>query len=90
MKIGIIGAMDVEVRHLRDAVQDGTTTTVAGMVFDDGTIGGTPVTVVRCGVGKVDAAMCAQVLTTALAWTASSTPAWRVRLMHASTSATCS
>ncbi|MGN0076864.1 MAG: 5'-methylthioadenosine/adenosylhomocysteine nucleosidase [Parafannyhessea sp.] len=62
MKIGIIGAMDVEVRHLRDAVQDGTTTTVAGMVFDDGTIGGTPVTVVRCGVGKVDAAMCAQVL----------------------------
>lgn len=62
MKLGIIGAMDVEVEHLRGKVVDPTRVKVAGMAFDDGTIGGTPVTVVKCGVGKVDAAVCAQVL----------------------------
>ena len=41
---------------------DLTVTTKAGMEFYDGVLEGLPAVVVQCGVGKVNAAMCAQVL----------------------------
>ena len=60
--VGIIGAMDVEVALLRERLAGRTTTERAGMVFDQGRIGETPVVVARCGVGKVSAALCVQTM----------------------------
>lgn len=61
-KIGIIGAMDLEVDVLKAKLSDCTITTRAGMDFYEGTLKGTPVVVVRCGVGKVNAALCVQAM----------------------------
>ena len=61
MKIGIIGAMEVEVRHLVSHVEGDRVTAMAGMEFHEGTLLGKDVVVVRCGVGKVNAAVCATI-----------------------------
>ena len=62
MKLGIIGAMAVEVATLKEKM-DGTVISVkAGMEFCEGVLGGLPAVVVQCGVGKVNAALCAQIL----------------------------
>ncbi len=61
-KLGIIGAMELEVESLISAMGDKTCRTVAGSGFYEGTLEGLPVVVVRCGVGKVNAALCAQIL----------------------------
>jgi len=62
MKLGIIGAMDVEVATLKDAMENKVEKTVAGSVYCEGTLEKLPVVIVQCGIGKVNAAMCAQVL----------------------------
>ncbi|MDD7441404.1 MAG: 5'-methylthioadenosine/adenosylhomocysteine nucleosidase [Sutterellaceae bacterium] len=62
MKVGIIGAMEVEVASLKASLQDSKSETVAGMEFCEGTLGGITAVVVKCGVGKVNAACCVQVL----------------------------
>lgn len=62
MKLGIIGAMDIEVAALKAAMENLTTHTHAGMAFYEGTLEGTAAVVVQCGVGKVNAAMCTQAL----------------------------
>jgi len=61
-KLGIIGAMAVEVESLKAQMEDLTVVQKAGMEFYDGVLEGLRVVVVQCGVGKVNAAMCAQVL----------------------------
>ena len=61
-KLGIIGAMKVEVETLKGKMQGVTTVQKAGMEFYDGILSGMPVVVVVCGVGKVNAAMCVQIL----------------------------
>ena len=61
-RIGIIGAMDVEVSALYDSMIDATETPIAGMIFRKGNIGEVPVVVVKSGIGKVNAAICAQIL----------------------------
>lgn len=61
-KLGIIGAMTVEVETLKSAMTNLTVSHKAGMEFYDGILEGLPAVVVQCGVGKVNAAMCAQVL----------------------------
>ena len=61
-KLGIIGAMDVEVAALKETMENLTVTRKAGMEFYDGVLEGLPAVVVQCGVGKVNAAMCVQVL----------------------------
>ena len=61
-KLGIIGAMDIEVALLKSNMQQMTVTRKAGMEFYDGLLAGLPAVVVQCGVGKVNAAMCAQIL----------------------------
>ena len=61
-KLGIIGAMDVEVATLKEKMEGAVLTTKAGMEFCEGTLGGLSAVVVQCGVGKVNAAMCAQIL----------------------------
>lgn len=62
MRIGIIGAMEVEVELLRSRLEGAATERVAGMDFCSGRLGETDVVVVRCGVGKVNAGICGQVL----------------------------
>ena len=60
--LGIIGAMQVEVDLLLKAMDRKYGKTIAGSVFYEGTLEGIPVVVVQCGVGKVNAAICAQIL----------------------------
>ena len=62
MKLGIIGAMTVEVEALKENMTGKQITTRAGMEFCDGMLEGLPTVVVQCGVGKVNAAMCVQIL----------------------------
>lgn len=61
-KLGIIGAMSVEVETLKGQMQALTVAEKAGMVFYQGTLEGVPAVVVVCGVGKVNAALCVQIL----------------------------
>ena len=62
MKLGIVGAMDVEVATLKEVMENLTVTRKAGMEFYDGVLEGLDAVVVQCGVGKVNAAMCVQIL----------------------------
>ena len=61
-KLGIIGAMTVEVALLKDNMVNMAVSTHAGMEFCEGRLNGLDAVVVQCGVGKVNAAMCAQIL----------------------------
>ncbi len=61
-KIGIIGAMDLEVSTLIEKMNVVKTVTKAGMTFNEGKIGDTDVVVVKCGIGKVNAGICVQIL----------------------------
>lgn len=62
MKIGIIGAMELEVAALKQELTQATQQEVAGMTFFDGKLDQVSVVVVQCGIGKVNAAMCVQIL----------------------------
>lgn len=62
MKLGIIGAMDVEVAALKENMLDLSVYTHAGSEYCEGTLRDCPAVVVQCGVGKVNAALCAQIL----------------------------
>ena len=59
---GIIGAMDIEVALIKDAMTVERQIDKAGMNFCEGTLGGKKLVVVKCGVGKVNAAICVQIL----------------------------
>ena len=61
-KLGIIGAMQVEVELLLADLENKTEKTVAGSTFYEGLLNGQNVAIVQCGVGKVNAAICAQIL----------------------------
>ncbi|MCI8830618.1 MAG: 5'-methylthioadenosine/adenosylhomocysteine nucleosidase [Lachnospiraceae bacterium] len=60
--LGIIGAMDEEVLEIKNALKDVTVETAAGMDFYRGKINEKEVVVVRSGIGKVNAAVCSQIL----------------------------
>ena len=60
--LGIIGAMDEEVAKVKEQMEDVETKQIASMEFLKGTVKGHPVVVVRSGIGKVNAAMCTQIL----------------------------
>ena len=60
-KIGIIGAMSVELEFLKSKLEENSAETKAGgMTFTEGKINGSSVVLVQSGVGKVIAAVCAQ------------------------------
>ena len=61
-KLGIIGAMQQEVETLLGVLENKSTQVKAGSTFYEGTLEGLPVVIVQCGVGKVNAAACAQIL----------------------------
>lgn len=60
--LGIIGAMDEEVLEIKNALTDVSVETVTGMDFYRGKVNGKEVVVVRSGIGKVNAAVCSQIL----------------------------
>ena len=62
MKLGIIGAMDIEVATLKEKMEQVEASAHAGSTYYEGILEGTPAVVVQCGVGKVNAALCAQIL----------------------------
>lgn len=62
MKLGIIGAMDVEVDLIKARLSQQTTQKFAGMEFVQGEYAHVPLVVVCCKVGKVNAALCTQIL----------------------------
>lgn len=61
-RIGIIGAMDIEVDALKEQMTGVTRISKASMEFFQGKLNGKDVVVVRSGIGKVNAAVCTQIL----------------------------
>lgn len=61
-KIGIIGAMEIEVETLKSHMQITNTLERASMNFLEGLLHDIPVVIVRSGIGKVNAGMCVQIL----------------------------
>ena len=62
MKLGIVGAMAVEIATLKENMENIQESTQAGMTFYEGSLKGLSVVLVQCGVGKINAAMCTQIL----------------------------
>lgn len=60
--IGIIGAMDVEVTSLKESAEITKTTKIAEMEFCEGNLGEKSIVIVKCGMGKVNAGICAHTL----------------------------
>lgn len=60
--IGIIGAMEEEVIKLKEKMSGVTVHQKASMEFNRGLLEGREVIVVRSGIGKVNAAVCTQIL----------------------------
>ena len=61
-KIGIIGAMELEVTELKAKMNTTNIVKRAGMEFYEGTLNNANVVIVRSGIGKVNAALCVQIL----------------------------
>lgn len=61
-KIGIIGAMDIEVAGLKADMEIKREIRKAKMNFCEGVLKGHDVVVVKSGIGKVNAAVCTQIL----------------------------
>ncbi len=61
-KIGIIGAMELEVEELKSKMEVKQIVEKASMKFFEGVLNGKDVVIVQCGIGKVNAGMCVQIL----------------------------
>ncbi len=61
-KIGIIGAMELEVAALKSKLELKNVVDKAGMKFHEGILNGKDVVIVQCGIGKVNAGICVQIL----------------------------
>ena len=59
---GIIGAMDTEIQIIREKMDRCRTNSLYGLTFYQGKIGSFDVVLAKCGIGKVNAARCAQIL----------------------------
>lgn len=62
VKLGIIGAMPVEVETLISRMQNISSATIAGSLFYEGILESLPTVITQCCAGKVNAAICAQIL----------------------------
>ena len=61
-RIGIIGAMRVEIEALAAAMENPKTEVISGIEFRSGILCGREAVLAVCGVGKVFAALCAQTM----------------------------
>ena len=66
IRIGIIGAMDAEVASLREEANAADIVRIADMEFCEGRLDGRDVVIAKCGMGKVNAGICAQIMVTDL------------------------
>ncbi len=62
MTLGIIGAMDEEIVQLQNLMDVESTREIGGMLFNLGKLEGKRIVLAKCGIGKVNAALCAQTL----------------------------
>ena len=62
MKIGIIGAMQMEIDNLKESLENSKTENVSGVEFVSGTVAGVEVVAAVCGIGKVFAAICTEAM----------------------------
>lgn len=62
MKVGILVAMEEEIKRLTEEITDAYTTTIAKQTFYDGYIHNHPVTIVQSGIGKVNASIATTLL----------------------------
>lgn len=62
MKIAVIGAMEEEVRILREKLEQKKTETIAGCEFTVGELLGHEIVLLKSGIGKVNAAMSTTIL----------------------------
>ncbi len=60
--IGIIGALDAEVEMLQNMTEDKKEEVVSGTTFITGKLHGKDCVIAQCGIGKVNAAVCAQTM----------------------------
>lgn len=60
--IGIIGAMDIEIEGIKSITNVISVKNIAGMNFALGSLEGKNVVIAQCGVGKVNAAVCTQIM----------------------------
>ncbi len=60
--IGIIGAMEVEVNELVSRLEYKDSQEIGGITFYTGALLGKTVVIAKCGIGKVFAAMCAEIM----------------------------
>ena len=61
-KIGIIGAMELEVSTLKSLMEIEKTVKKASLTFYEGKLEGKDIVLVQCGIGKVNSALCAEIL----------------------------
>lgn len=64
MKVGVIGAMDTEIKMLVENLENVEESKEVFLKFYEGNFGKTPVVIVKSGVGKVNAGICTQTLIT--------------------------
>ena len=60
--IGVIGAMHIEVETIKSLMENKTAEKIGGVEFVKGTLHGREIVIAVCGIGKVAAAMCTQIM----------------------------
>ena len=78
MKIGIIGAMQIEVDNLKKHMTDTKEAQISGVTFTQGQVEGVEVVAAVCGVGKVFAAICTEAMI--LKYDVDCVMLWEIRL----------
>ncbi|MCQ2974845.1 MAG: 5'-methylthioadenosine/adenosylhomocysteine nucleosidase [Bacteroidales bacterium] len=63
-KIAIIGALESEVKLLKDELSNLETIEIAGNQYFSGMINNTNIVLTKCGIGKVSASICTQIMIT--------------------------
>ncbi|MGD9679439.1 MAG: 5'-methylthioadenosine/adenosylhomocysteine nucleosidase [Vulcanibacillus sp.] len=62
MRIGIIGAMDEEIESYKIRIEDISQIKIANIIFYQGLMSGREIVLCKSGVGKVNSAVCTQIL----------------------------
>ena len=62
MRIGVIGAMQIEIDNLKKSLENSTTEEISSVQFVKGNIGEVEVVAAVSGVGKVFAAICTEAM----------------------------
>ena len=62
MKLGIIGAMQIEIENLKPSIEKPRFETISGVDFISGEINGVEVVAAVSGIGKVFAAICTEIM----------------------------